>query len=230
MQSQSLAHIYLGKTRKNKVSEGVRSLYIFDTKEYETNETSVGISNISVLETFLPPSGKIEIKADSPFTVIIIPMAGGLELFTNESESSFIELGESKKLILGSEDCLTVANPYELDTIQFIHLKFPSISTDGQIDETFPISLSNANQLTPLFTISADQVRGYMGQYEGRAEDSFVPYFKHMLAYIILGAFEVQNRLLETGDALLLQNASEVEFEALSNGALILLLDLPSLQ
>ena len=46
-------------------------------------------------------------------------------------------------------------------------------------------------------------------------------------AFIIEGVFEVQDRLLHTKDALDLWNTDEIDFEALSNGAILLLFEVP---
>jgi len=43
--------------------------------------------------------------------------------------------------------------------------------------------------------------------------------------FVIEGAFEVQNRLLHARDGLSLSSATEVEFEALSNDAMLLILE-----
>ena len=46
-------------------------------------------------------------------------------------------------------------------------------------------------------------------------------------AFVIEGVFEVQDRLLHTKDGLAMWDAEEIDFEALSNGAILLLLEIP---
>lgn len=48
---------------------------------------------------------------------------------------------------------------------------------------------------------------------------------KGVFAFVIEGAFEIQGRLLEAKDGLALWNDNEIEMEALSNGAIILLIE-----
>jgi redox-sensitive bicupin YhaK (pirin superfamily) len=82
--------------------------------------------------------------------------------------------------------------------------------------------------------MSFSPVRGYngssahlfIGQYDGRAEGIFTSWNPNHSAFIFVieGAFEVQNRLLERRDGLALRNAEMVEFEALSNGAIVLII------
>ena len=66
-----------------------------------------------------------------------------------------------------------------------------------------------------------------MGKYDGRREGVFkLTKDTHtVFAFVIEGAFEVQNRLLHARDGLGLWNLDEVEFEALSNEAIILLIE-----
>lgn len=64
------------------------------------------------------------------------------------------------------------------------------------------------------------------------------PYVDHLVSYlsqnpentcfvfVIDGAFEVQNRLVYSKDGILLPEAGEVEFDALSNGGILLRFEL----
>nr|WP_276368981.1 hypothetical protein [Chryseolinea sp. H1M3-3] len=67
-----------------------------------------------------------------------------------------------------------------------------------------------------------------MGKFSGRHHCTFKTAFcrRHVFAFVLEGAFEFQNRLLEQRDGLSLSNVSELEFEALSNDAILLLFEL----
>lgn len=45
------------------------------------------------------------------------------------------------------------------------------------------------------------------------------------MAFVLQGTFEVENRLLEAKDGLALWNTANIELEALSNEAILLLLE-----
>ena len=47
-----------------------------------------------------------------------------------------------------------------------------------------------------------------------------------VFGFVLQGAFEVQYKLMETRDGLALWNAKEIEIEALSNEALIMLIEM----
>ena len=46
------------------------------------------------------------------------------------------------------------------------------------------------------------------------------------MVFVIHGAFEVENRLLESRDGLAIWNTDRIELEALSNEAILLLLEI----
>jgi redox-sensitive bicupin YhaK (pirin superfamily) len=78
------------------------------------------------------------------------------------------------------------------------------------------------NQLMPISTSS------WIGQFDGRqkGELSLSNNHKDILVYVVDGAFEVQDRLLHAEDALLLNSVDVVDFEALSNEAILLIFEL----
>ena len=68
---------------------------------------------------------------------------------------------------------------------------------------------------------------GFIGLFNGRESGRYVlkNHCNKMFAFVINGAFEFQNRLMETRDAILIWDIEELEFEALSEDALILFLE-----
>lgn len=69
----------------------------------------------------------------------------------------------------------------------------------------------------------------FIGLYEGRKEEFYTlkSSKNSIFAMVINGAFEFQNRLLETRDALLLWEVEKIELESLSENALIIMLEIP---
>ena len=66
-----------------------------------------------------------------------------------------------------------------------------------------------------------------IGKYGGRSEGIYQSRknVRGVFAFVVEGAFEVQNWLIEKRDGLALWNLTEVEFEALSEGAVLLLIE-----
>jgi hypothetical protein len=88
--------------------------------------------------------------------------------------------------------------------------------------------LSYKNTLQSVWNAEDGQRNIFVGQYKGREEGRFSSSRENssVFIFIIQGAFEVQNRLLEARDALSIRGVQKIEFEALSNDAVILVLEL----
>jgi hypothetical protein len=89
-----------------------------------------------------------------------------------------------------------------------------------------PIELTgHQNSLITLY--SHNHFRTHIGRFSGRADSVFNSTIdsRHVFVYVIEGAFEFQNRLLEARDGLGLSNITTSEFEALSNDAILLILE-----
>ncbi len=71
---------------------------------------------------------------------------------------------------------------------------------------------------------------GFIGIFDGREEGRYLlkKSSHKIFAIVINGAFEFQNRLMETRDAILIWDIEELEFEALSEDALILFFEFPA--
>ncbi|MGZ8556779.1 MAG: pirin family protein [Chitinophagaceae bacterium] len=84
------------------------------------------------------------------------------------------------------------------------------------------VSTANPGESSLPFSIS-------LGKFKGRGETTYqIKNTKSGLyVFVIEGAFEVQGTLLHARDGLALWETEEVEMEALSNDAIILLLELP---
>ncbi|MEI9917409.1 MAG: hypothetical protein WDO14_01235 [Bacteroidota bacterium] len=137
--------------------------------------------------------------------VLLIPLVG--DIFTTQRLSP----GQAQ---LTSKE-ITVTNPYEEELVNYLVIE-THLLIDGIIDFEF-----DQNELTILFPGI------YIGKYDGRRDDVLRTETKNALVFIIAGAFEVQNRLLEPRDGLELSEVTEIEFEALSNEAILLIVDVP---
>ena len=66
-----------------------------------------------------------------------------------------------------------------------------------------------------------------LGRFMGREEAVYkVQPGNQLFAFVVAGAFELEGRLLHEKDGLALWDAEEVELEALSNHALVLVVEL----
>lgn len=135
-------------------------------------------------------------------SAVIIPLVG--EVFTDQ------RIGPGQVQVTNYP---TISNQYKEELINYL-----LISLKEKADTIVDFHLTN-NQLQEIIAGVS------IGKFDGRADGIYRPKGTAVFAFAIEGAFEVQNRLLHPRDGLALWDLTEVEFEALSNEALLLLID-----
>lgn len=228
---QTDAQIYLESLRGQFRTDGFRSFRTFNFEEYSAADRQpFGTLEVLNDETLMPECS-CELQVEKFCQVILLPMVGAIELEERGRESRFVNSGEALFLLASPDKIYTITNPYPDEPINYLQIRVD----DGQFlgipmslsGITAEFDLSERNVLLPVRGYNGGSAHLFIGQYDGRAEGIFNSWNAghHAFIFVIEGAFEVQNRLLEKRDGLALKNAERVEFEALSNGAVLLVID-----
>ena len=187
----------------------------------------VGAGQIGTLQKLSDDTLRAQIsllvEADTEATVVLIPYIGDVYLTDASGKTRLQEEGQVYAWSVKKGETYEVRNPYEDQAIQFFQVVFDCHST--RLVQTKPIVIEDhRNELLPLFE---GESRILIGQYDGRTEGAYPVQNKThcVFIFVIEGAFEVQNRLLETRDGLALWQ-EEVEFEALSQDAVLMIIEI----
>lgn len=247
MDTQTQAQLYLADQRGCSQTDWLCSYHTFNFSSY-SEESRKPFGALHLLnDDALRAGASLTMSVEQPMHVVLLPVTGGLEykstLTTRPQTGDFLEPGQAGLLSLAGGMHYTVSNPYETETIQFIQLWLapkPGLFAPGFGQTNF--DLSRKNTLLPLFESVDAEVsnntgsRGFIGKYDGRQEGIFpVNPLKastqptNIFIFVLTGAFEVANRLLHEKDGLTLQYPQDtvLEFEALSNEAILVLIELP---
>ncbi|MFC0181966.1 pirin family protein [Pseudarcicella hirudinis] len=235
MVTRTDAAIYLSEQRGCTQLESSKSLHTFNFRNYfDESKKAFGTLQVINDDTLRPGAGmKMQVKYNAE--VIIIPVIGGLEYKNDLVLEGFVEAGEILvfSAVKGME--YEIINPYENELINFIQIWLrndqPVFVPDMQ---SIRIDLSRKNNLLPVFSgtgngISIQQdTSGWIGKYIGREEGQYVVRNPEngIFIFVISGVFEVEDRLLHAKDGLALKNTDAVEFEALSNDAIIMVMEI----
>ena len=231
---QTTAQIYLADQRGCSQMDWFRSFHTFNFGSY-FHENKKPFGSLQLLNDNTLAAGKsLKMQTEDNIEVLILPLVGGFEYKNNMGQHGFVETGQALILILEKGMSYEIINPYEAELINFLQIwiKHNDISPFIYKNETLSFNLENKNKLlpihTPLIYPFGSKNAFFIGKYEGRAEDEYTlkNYSNSVFVFIIEGAFEVANRLLETRDGIALSNIEAVEFEALSNDAILLLLEI----
>lgn len=151
---------------------------------------------------------------------ICIPLLGSILL----GEGKFMEPGELYQFFTPMGKSITVENPHQQDSIHllWINLPCPNATSSQLIDFQLEEDLRHIAQIEILGTCT--NLNLYLGRILGRNEASIRTHGPSF-GFVLSGAFEYQNCLLEHGDGLWIEEGAGVEMEALSMEGLIMVLE-----
>ena len=221
--SESFATIILADHRGVTQSEQYRSWHSFNYGQYQNPHREAPGALRAFNEDTLAGGQYISHICDLDATVLLLPLVGGIRVHSSGKPWS-IEAGAVLALPLQAAESYRIENPYADELVSYLHIVLQGSEAAEPYLGSFDLS-KNVNQLS---TIHDTHHRLSIGQFGGRvdvehalnqtANDAFI--------FVIDGVFEVQNRLLHHRDALLLPTPETLEFEALSDGAILLVLEI----
>lgn len=232
------AQIFLADQRGCSQTDLFRSYHTFNFGAY-ADESRQPFGALHLLnDDTLRAGASLILTVERNTQVMLLPVVGGLE-YQSAGANGFLEAGELGVLSLSAGMTYTVSNPYETETINFIQVGFTEPSAINEAGFTRSgFDLAQKNTLLPLFDPGNPESghrgsgnRGFIGRYDGRQEGQYTvtadPQGRGIFVFVLQGVFETANRLLHEKDGLALWcTANEtVEFEALANESLLLLLD-----
>jgi len=165
--------------------------------------------------------------------VLLLPITGALAVGVGADPMAAVEVEEIRLLTVPAGTTLRFTNPYETDLVSFLHLWLRAEESVAAVtQQPFAFDLQAAkNQLCEIVPFEASQGEAFslsLGRFAGRHETVYQLQRPgtQFFAFVLAGAFEVEGRLLHAQDGLALWDVQAVELEALSNDALMLVLEL----
>lgn len=214
------AKIYLNELRGNELINNSDS---FSTLQHFSGSTIVA-------------GGCFKPQLNSNSYLIIVPLTGDLFFKTackDHSSGYETEINVGQLLITRGTALspIQLYNPFENESVAFLWMNIVADDQDfaevwlGDFDphlEKDFVSLLDTKSNTLPFGI-------HMKQFKGREEKIFTTTggYQSVFCYAIAGAFEVCGRLMHPKDGLALWDVSEIDIEALSNDALMFLIEIP---
>lgn len=230
MLTQTEAYIYLAGSRRLQQDSGFRRYSNFESTAYDSLGRS-SFGNLYALndETLAGGASCFMDVAESSL-IYIIPVVGKLEYHAQDNEPVVVEAGSCKQMHLSSGSRFEIRNPYDEELINYLQICFRDSLYNGDSHAQvfdFDIDAQRNRLLTISQMDTIDLPRISLGKFAGRSEAVYLPGNDNrgLFCFVLEGAFEVANRLLEGRDGLALKNAGEVEFEALSNDAILLMIE-----
>jgi len=232
MVQQNKGKIFLAEERGHQEIDWFRSYNTFNFGQYkQAHKTPFG--PLYVLNDDTLAGGKsISMTVEADSVIVLMPVVGTIAYADSCGHSNYISAGECQLYSTPKDTIIQISNPYQEELVNFLQIWLHAAGTD--IDNApqaiaFDI-INNNNQVVPI-PVKHPLYKFSIGKYHGRQESVYKlsDARNGLFAFVIQGAFEVQYRLLHPRDGLALWEAPEVEWEALSNEAIILVMELPLL-
>lgn len=216
-------------------TEWFRSYHAFNFGEHQ-NEHKVPWGPLYVLNDDTLAGGKsVQLSVEENSVIVLLPVVGAVKYADSIGNEAVLEASQINILHVRKGTSVTLSNDYEEELINYLQIWLKS-PTGKEIESglfSFDIDY-NRNQLTDLLASgqralnSPSNLKLYIGKFSGRMETVYklCDSRKGVFVFVLQGAFEVQYRLLEARDGLALWDVDEIELEALSNDAIILLMEI----
>lgn len=176
----------------------------------------------SVTELILDENGSFEFESQENSTIIILTLYGKIQL---NKFRKVISSEEVFTLKTKEKSTVKIKNYLNNEKTDILIIELQSLNPENAffIEE---LTIEKQNTLIPVS--KKLEFPNFIGLYEGRKEEIYSLYNsnKTIFGMVINGAFEFQNRLLETRDSILLRDIQTLEFEALSENALIIFFEI----
>lgn len=231
---QAKGKMFLADERGLNETEWFRSCNTFNFGKYY-NENKDPFGNLYVVnEDTLDRGHSLRMIIEEHSYVLLVPVAGAIAYKDNLGNQTFIAAGQAQVLDLAKDAIVEITNPFKEGLVNFLQIWIRA----GKAKETAtsdPVTYDVNKYLNSLIKIFPESFRtsslpftASIGKFSGRGETTYklVSENSGLFAFVIEGAFEVEGRLLHAGDGLALWEIEEAELEALSNDAIILIMEI----
>jgi len=220
--------IFLADERGLTKTSALRRYSTFNFEKYY-NEHRSPFGNLFLCNDESIVGGKVTFflcKEDS--LQIFMPITSGIDIVANGKEFA-LETGQVQVLNMGKGEVLEISNPYQNDTINYMQF---GIKTDMFLMRASEMLFGfdfekNRNQLLEIVSSPKLPFKLSAGLFAGREEAVYKMQSPNhqCYAFIIDGAFEIEGRLMHARDSLALWDIEQVELEALSDNAIVVVLE-----
>ncbi|MCI9844509.1 hypothetical protein [Flavobacterium pectinovorum] len=226
MIKQIPAQIYKSETRGVFKSEKYNCFATFNFDRYQ-DLSRIPFGSLQILnEEILAPQHCISRVVKAKTNVIILPLFGGIEYKDNLGNAEFLRVEQIRVIAADDEMTVEIFNPYENENVSFLTIHFQTeASCFKNHFQKSEIDLAIRNKLIRLIEI--EETLCFIGVYDGRKEGFYTLRNPNngVFVFVVNGAFEVEDRLLEAKDGLSLKKAEVIEWEALSENAVLLVFE-----
>jgi redox-sensitive bicupin YhaK (pirin superfamily) len=227
------AKIFLADERGLHETASSRSLQTFSFgKYYDEHKQAVG--DIYLLnDDWLDGGCSLSMPAAEDSFVVLLPVVGAVIYRDSLQHENIIAAGQVQIFRLNKGAHLSVSNAFKNQAVNFLQvwMRPAGISSmTAPMINTYDVNAARGN-LLQIFTAGGYKQQtaftASIGKFKGRDETVYRSRHQNntIFIFVLEGAFEVAGRLLHARDGLALWQTGSIDMEALSNDALLLLIE-----
>ena len=219
------AVIHLAEKRVPRVAGSLETAHTFAHQGDNNREPFKILSALN--DHLLKGDGQSIINCDKHALILLLPIVGGLEFQREGNDNVLLEIGNAAWFSVAPDTSVVIKNPYKTQSINFIWLTIEGNMMAGNATEICAFDLDVNKNALMAFTAqqTSTVIQSFIGAFEGRRECTLtLTPFESAYVFVVQGAFEVEDRLLQPRDGLALKNITALTFESLSQNAVILIL------
>jgi quercetin 2,3-dioxygenase len=231
MIAQAQAKIFLSDAHGLTETATFRNRQLFNYGAVQ-NEYRSALSEFYLLNDYTLAGGcsvTVEVEANS--FVVLLPVVGAVEYKNGSGNGKPVTAGQTLMLEKSVATSFSLTNMFADELVNVLVLAFKK-KEDYQLPSGFVYDYDvneRPNGLVHTLTGRYElPVQLFAGKFNGRGETIYKATNSNsrLFVFVLEGAFEVEGRLLHARDGLALEGIDAIEMEALSNDALVLVMEL----
>lgn len=223
------AKIFLDEDRGQKINNGHCVRKTFNDEFYFNMHKEAPETLLALNDHLLVGGFSMTMQINENEQVLILPVAGAISFLNDGGNVDTAAAGQVITLGNCLKNEIVISNPFLHQTVSFLEIRFIS-NYNNRIPTTIN-TYNDVNGHLNLFQELNSNVASIISvaKFNGRCETVYEKRNSsyQLFAFVIDGAFETEGCLLHQGDGLLLPDSINIETEALSNDALMLLIEIP---
>lgn len=231
--------IYKSNERGAKESEIFSRYATFNFDDY-SNDLNLPFGILQVLnDEILKAGSKILRHVERHTDIIIIPLSGSLVYKDSLANKTIVETEQIGMFSVQEGMVYELINLYEKANVNYLQLWIKSDAKNFlRQAKNKDFNFHGKNSLFSIFTgknsnasglKTNSEASGYIGVYDKRVHGDYIVQNPEngIFVFVINGTFEFEGRLIQSRDGLSLTCIKRTIFEALSDNAMLLILEVP---
>lgn len=229
---QSPAQIYLAQERGVHETGGFRSAttFNFGTYFHPARQPFAGIYLFN--DDVLDAGRTLNMEVPEASFVVLLPVMGAIGCTDPSGEENLVAAGQMQVFTASAGQRFSIRNPFPEGLVNFLQIW---IRASVPVSGSYLTNYNPADHLNQFCALTPPELGKMqlpfsvsLGYFAGRGEATYIPKFADAKCFLfaIEGAFETEGRLLHARDGLGLWELESIETEALSHGAMMLLIEM----